>query len=280
LSLMRVSRKAPDPLTPNKQGAMKPSRTTWQRIRRVWIATGLTATCLFVTWTLLAIRPRADARAAMVSDDVVHVTDTETHITFVSAEGTGAAGLLFFAGALVDPVAYAPIMREVAEAGYPAVLVRLPRRGAFGGADGPEVLTRGVNATLAMPEVRRWVLAGHSRGGEVAARLAHTGAPSFAGLVLVGTSHPRDLSLAQSPLPVTRVYGTRDTIADVEKLERNRPNLPAVIRDVRIDGGNHSQFGSYGFQPGDWPATISREEQQRITISAILDALRVAAARQ
>jgi pimeloyl-ACP methyl ester carboxylesterase len=187
---------------------------------------------------------------------------------------------LFFAGALVDPVAYAPLMRQVAVAGYPTVLVRLPRRGAFGGADGPGVLTRGVNATLQVPTVTRWVLAGHSRGGEVASRLAHTAAPSFAALVLIGTSHPRDISLANTRLLVTRIYGTRDTIADVDKLERNRPNLPAVFRDVRIDGGNHSQFGAYGFQPGDWPATISREEQQRVTSSAILDALRAADSRR
>ena len=276
LSLMRVSRKAPVHLTQNKQGAIPPPRTLWQRIRRIWIGAGLIFTVLFISWTLLAIRPQAVARAALVSDARVRVTTSDTHMAFVPASGQGPTGLLFFAGALVDPIAYAPVMRNVAEAGYAAVLVKLPRRAAFGGADGPEVLTRGVNATLSLPEIKNWVLAGHSRGGEVAARLASTAAPSFVGLVLIGTSHPRDLSLASSRLAVTRIYGTRDTVADVEKLERNRVNLPAVIRDVRIDGANHSQFGYYGFQPGDWMATISRDEQQRITIAAIVDALRAA----
>jgi fermentation-respiration switch protein FrsA (DUF1100 family) len=273
---MRVSRKAPEYLTQNKQGAIPPPRSMWQRIRRIWIGAGLIFTVLFVTWTLIAIRPQGVARAALESDARVRITQTDTHITFLPAEGRRTTGLLFFAGALVDPIAYAPVMRDVAEAGYAAVLVKLPRRGALGGADGPEVLTRGVNATLALPEITRWVLAGHSRGGEVAARLAHTAAPSFVGLVLIGTSHPRDISLAGSRLPVTRIYGTRDTVADIEKLDRNRGNLPAVIRDVRIEGANHSQFAYYGFQPGDWPATISRDEQQRITIAAILDAMRAA----
>jgi fermentation-respiration switch protein FrsA (DUF1100 family) len=280
LSLMRVSRKAPEYLTQNKQGAIPPPRSTWQRIRRVWIGSGLIFTALFVTWTLLAVRPRSEARAALESDVRVRVTQTDTDITFVPPEHAGSTGLLFFAGALIDPVAYAPVMRDIAEAGYPAVLVKLPRRGALGGADGPEVLTRAVNATVRVPGITRWVLAGHSRGGEVAARLAYTDAPSFAGLVLIGTSHPRDIDLANSRLPVTRIYGTRDTVADVEKLDRNRVNLPAVIREVRIEGANHSQFGYYGFQPGDWPATISREEQQRITIAAILDALRAADTRR
>lgn len=277
---MRVSRKASDSLTQNKQGATPPPLTIWQRIRRVWVGAGLIFTLLFVSWTLIAIRPLGEARAALQSNDRVRIAQTDTHITFVPADHQATTGLLFFAGALVDPIAYAPIMRTVAEAGYPAALVKLPRRGAFGGADGPEVLTRGVNTTMSVSEVRKWVLAGHSRGGEVASRLAQTNAPSFVGLVLIGTSHPRDISLADSRLPVTRIYGTRDTIADVEKLERNRQNLPAVIRDVRIEGGNHSQFGYYGFQPGDWQATITREEQQRMTVAAILDALRAADARQ
>ena len=38
-----------------------------------------------------------------------------------------------------------------------------------------------------------------------------------------------------------------------------------------IDGGNHAQFGHYGPQKGDGIATISREEQQRLTAAAILE---------
>ena len=146
----------------------------------------------------------------------------------------------------------------------------------LGGAEGAEPLNRAVSAMRLVPQVTRWVIAGHSRGGEIASRLAQTQAPSLAGLVLIGTSHPRDISLANVRMPVTRVYGTRDTVADVEKLERTKVNLPPDTTHVRIDGGNHSQFGSYGFQPGDWPATISRTEQQRQTLAALLDMLRSA----
>jgi pimeloyl-ACP methyl ester carboxylesterase len=130
-----------------------------------------------------------------------------------------------------------------------------------------------------IPAVTRWVVAGHSLGGAVAARMAHEDAAGLSGLVLIGTSHPREFSLANTPLAVTRVSGTHDTVAGVEATERTRPNLPAAARIVTIEGGNHSQFGYYGFQPGDWPAAISREDQQRITVQAILDALRAASAR-
>ena len=40
---------------------------------------------------------------------------------------------------------------------------------------------------------------------------------------------------------------------------------------VEIEGGNHAQFGNYGPQEGDLPATISAEEQQAQTVEAISD---------
>lgn len=214
----------------------------------------------------------------MASDAVVAVTHGDGYWAF-DPKAPAPAGLIFFAGALVDPIAYAPIARRIAEAGFPVRLVALPRRGAFGGADGPEVFARTRAAAAARPAVSRWVVAGHSRGGVVAAQLVRDGFPGLAGAVLIGTSHPRDFSLAATTIPITRVYGTRDTIADVDKVERTRDNLPASTRVIAIDGGNHSQFGYYGFQPGDWPAAISREAQQAVTHRALLDALQFAAAR-
>jgi hypothetical protein len=249
------------------------ARRWWPIVRTVWATTGSIAGIVFVGWSVLAFRANADAQAALKTDDRVVVTETDGFWTFRPQAAAAAAGLVFFPGGMVDPVAYAPIVRRMAEHGYPSVLVRVPRRGAFGGADGPEVFDRARQAMAAVPAVQRWVVAGHSRGGVIAANAVRIGLPRLAALVLIGTTHPRDFSLAATPLPVTRVYGTRDTVADVEKMDATRPNLPAATTMVRIDGGNHSQFGYYGFQPGDWPATIARAEQQAITQRAILDAL-------
>jgi pimeloyl-ACP methyl ester carboxylesterase len=246
----------------------------WRTIRRVWITLGVLATILFVSWALIAYRASSEAREALLSDTRVTVARTTGAWTFIPASGGSATGLLFFAGALVDPVAYAPVLQRVARGGFPGVLVELPRRGAFGGGHGSEVLGRARDVMDRMPRVDRWVISGHSLGGAVAARLAYGDPSRVSGLVLVGTSHPRDFSLASARFPVMRIFGTRDTVADVDKVLATQPNLPASTRMVRIDGGNHSQFGSYGFQPGDWPATISREDQQRQTVEAILGMLR------
>lgn len=245
----------------------------WAKIRRVWAVCGTMAFLVFTTWALLAYRATADAQAALEGTPAVAVVPGAGYRIFQPASRAGDLGLVFFAGALVDPVAYAPLLVEIAGAGFPAVLVELPRRGAFGGADGPDVLSRARAGMRAADGASRWVVGGHSKGGAVAARFAHSDPGDIAGLVLIGTSHPRDFSLAHLSIPVVQIYGTRDTVADVEKVEAARRNLPAATRFVRIDGGNHSQFGSYGFQPGDWPATISREAQHRLTRDAIVTAL-------
>jgi pimeloyl-ACP methyl ester carboxylesterase len=251
-------------------------RGKWATIRRVWICTGLIGTAIFVTWSLVAYRAQAFARAALESDPRVTVTRADAYWSFTPPRPS-PAGLIFFPGALVSPVAYAPLVHAIADAGYTSLLIEVPRRGAFGGADGPEVFERARTAA-ARTAIRRWVVAGHSRGGVIASYIVRDGFPGLAGAVLLGTSHPRDFSLAGTSIPMTRVFGTRDTVADVEKQDLTRANLPASARIVRIDGGNHSQFGYYGFQPGDWPATISREAQQAITRRALLDALQAAAA--
>jgi hypothetical protein len=97
------------------------------------------------------------------------------------------------------------------------------------------------------------------------------------GLVLIGTSHPRDFTLADVTAPVTKILGTRDGVAPLDKSEENRHLLPATTRWVLIEGGNHSQFGWYGFQPEDRSATINRDRQQALTIKAIVNTLESAA---
>lgn len=241
----------------------------WRKLHRLWITAGATAGIVFVVWSLLAYRATALAHQAIESDAAVTVTRGDGSWSF-APRTPAAAGLIFFPGGLVDPVAYAPLTHAIAAAGYPSVLVQVPMRGAFGGADSPAVLSRALLAARSHSQVRAWVIAGHSRGGVIASKVARDGFPSLAGLVLIGTSHPRDFSLAALTVPVTRIYGTHDTIASMEKLERTRGNLPASTRMVRIDGGNHSQFGWYGFQPGDRRATIAASAQREVMTREVI----------
>ena len=236
-------------------------RVTWRSIRRIWIGAGLVSTAVFITWSLVAYRAQPFARAALRSDARVVVTHADGYWSFLP-RAPAAAGLIFFPGALVDPVAYAPMVHAVADAGYAALLIEVPRRGAFGGASGPDVFAR-VHAATAATGLHRWVAAGHSRGGVITTNLVRDGFPGLVGAVLIGTTHPRDFSIAATSIAMTRVFGTRDTIADAYKQERTRGNLPLSTRIVRIDGGNHSQFGTTDFNPATGPPGSAARSSRR-----------------
>lgn len=89
---------------------------------------------------------------------------------------------------------------------------------------------------------------------------------------MIGTTHPKDeiYDLSQSGLLVTKIYATNDGLASVSEIEETSQYLPANTTWIEIEGGNHAQFGYYGSQLGDDEAEISRKEQQRIMVSAIL----------
>ena len=63
-------------------------------------------------------------------------------------------------------------------------------------------------------------------------------------------------------LATSSIYGTRDGLVSVEDIENSQLLLPPATEFVAIEGGNHAQFGWYGPQGGDLPATIRPAEQQ------------------
>ena len=95
----------------------------------------------------------------------------------------------------------------------------------------------------------------------------------FQGMILVATTHPRDFDISTFQGEAVKVYGTEDRVAPPAKSDANKNLLPAKTKWVRIEGGNHARFGSYGVKPGDGPAKISEEKQRRETTEAIAETL-------
>ena len=242
----------------------------------MWVTVGVGATVIFVGWSLLAYRASSEARVAVRGDSLVSVQHPSGAWSFVPAPGRARAsvGLLFFPGALVDPIAYAPLARAASEAGFVAHIVEVPRRGAFGGADDPDVWERARARMLEPGGPNRWVLSGHSRGAVIASGFASRPMEGLAGLILIGTSHPRDVDLSALTVPVTKIAGTRDGLASPDEVRANAHLLPTSTNWVWIDGGNHSQFGWYGFQPFDRFATVPAQEQHARMVQAVIATLR------
>lgn len=241
-------------------------------IRRLWVISGVT----FTLYLVLSYQAWGVPPAALESDARVRVEKAEHWIVLRPSIDVGAPALLFFPGGMVEPEAYVPLLRPLAEAGHPVALVKLPFLGrhARTEAERAEAVRR---ARAAMERVRTrnrdWVVAGHSLGGLLAARYARAQPEDTHALVLLATTHPRDFSLSDASFPVTKVMGTRDGVASPEKARANAANLPPHTRWVEIEGANHSQFGHYGFQLGDGRARISREEQQARVRALLLSAL-------
>lgn len=175
-------------------------------------------------------------------------------------------GFIFYTGALVDEVAYAPILRTLAEQGYPAFLLRLPLDLAV---LAPLAATRVMDQNH---DMETWVVGGHSLGGTMAAMVAKLFPEDITGLVLL-SSFPTPIVCNLSKLDHLRavsLWGNLDSLISRALWEGGRNQLPGDSRFIEIDGGNHAQMGYYGAQAGDTAATIPREEQQAIVVEELL----------
>lgn len=235
-------------------------------IRRIWISCGLLLIG-FMAWNAQA---HGVDSALLQSSATVRVVDTGALIQFLPVHTKPGAGVVFLPGGAIEPDAYGPLLRSVAEAGHVAVLVRMPWRTA---------LTAGMQHTLweridgvvgKSNPGQAWVLSGHSRGAALASTYLSQRTGKLAGLVLIGTTHPRDVDLSKSTIPIAKIFGTRDCVADSAKMMANAHLLPPATQWIRIAGGNHRQFGHYGYQLGDCSATISRSAQQALTARALI----------
>jgi hypothetical protein len=105
----------------------------------------------------------------------------------------------------------------------------------------------------------------------MAASYAHDHPSTVNGLSL-WASYPiaSDSTADRTDLAVSSISGTNDGLATPADIEASIPFLPVQTEFLAIEGGNHAQFGWYGDQAGDLPATITREEQQAATVEATL----------
>jgi pimeloyl-ACP methyl ester carboxylesterase len=176
-------------------------------------------------------------------------------------------GLVFYPGGKVDYRAYAPYARAVATQGYLVVIARMPLNLAvFDSGEAGEVIKD-------YPQIKYWVVGGHSLGGSMAAHYTFQHPGRVQGLVLLASYPAGSDNLAHSGVKVLSIFGTNDWLATGLKIDAARPLLPADTRYVAIQGGNHAQFGNYGVQSGDHTATISREEQQQQAVDATINLL-------
>jgi dienelactone hydrolase len=190
--------------------------------------------------------------------------DTDRYVTFKPIISEPTVAFVFYPGGRVDYRAYAVPLRKIAEQGFFVILLPVRLNLAFFDVNAAD------RAIADFPQIKHWVVGGHSLGGVAAALYASKHA-NLDGIVF-WASYPADDSLKNTKLKVLSIYGTQD-MGGMEQFDKSRGMLPADTQFVVIDGGNHGQFGDYGFQPGDKQATITRVDQQAEVVDATVQFL-------
>jgi pimeloyl-ACP methyl ester carboxylesterase len=236
----------------------------WKKVRRRFRIAWATAGAAFTIWVVWNMEAHGLPAGVRVSSPTVAVSEREGATVFMPAGASrDHTALVFLPGGAVDPDAYLPFVRAVADAGWPAALVRLPWRMALTDRGQIEVWRRVTDVRASWGAARPMVLGGHSRGAMISVLFASRYPTELSGLLLIGTTHPRDQDLSSLRIPVLKISGTRDCVADLETSKAGASKLPSQAVWTTIVGANHAQFGYYGSQLGDCRPTISREDQQR-----------------
>jgi hypothetical protein len=203
------------------------------------------------------------AKIHMVSDENTAVI-IENGIKFIPSKPNGT-GVILYQGAKVDVTAYSVEAKILADNGYAVFIPKMPFNMAFFGINKADKIIED------NPDIANWYMAGHSLGGSMAAKYTSNNREKIAGLILLASYSVDDLSDYKGK--VLSIIGTKDMGIDKEKLDETSINLPQDTEFYIIEGGNHSQFGDYGFQKGDNSADISLEEQLESITNKMLEYL-------
>lgn len=188
------------------------------------------------------------ALEVMAQDSGITVQDD---LTILSPTYPTDTAIIFYPGAKVEAEAYLPLLDQIRQTGVTCILVHMPFRMAIFDANAAE------EVIAQFPEFQHWYIAGHSMGGAMASKFAADHPGQVDGLILMGAyiygDYPDEKTLT--------IYGSLNQSVE--------DHIDYTENIVEIEGGNHAQFGNYGPQEGDPPATISAQEQQAQTVAAI-----------
>jgi hypothetical protein len=181
------------------------------------------------------------------------ITDDDLTIIAPPSDIDKNIGLIFYPGGKVEDIAYLPLLNQISQSGITCILVKMPFNLAVFNLKAADSIYE------KFPNIKSWYLSGHSLGGAMASSYADENYNKLDGLILLA-AYP----INSAPIKTISIYGSNDYVLDQTKLDN-------VISKVKIEGANHANFGNYGVQKGDGNATISRDEQQQITVKLITD---------
>lgn len=192
-------------------------------------------------------------KAEPIALEVLNNNSFQTEKNLTILHGDSPQGIIFYPGAKVEAIAYLPLLQKLQQEGYTCVLIEMPFNMAI-------FNTNAADDVFALNlDVETWYIAGHSMGGGMASSYASNNPEKVEGLLLLGAyvygTYPPSKSLT--------IYGSYND--NLEEKINYTENI------LKISGGNHAKFGNYGIQKGDPEGDITHDEQQNITVQAIVN---------
>lgn len=219
-----------------------------------------------ISWATYARPPLPEAVQALESDDQIDVSQ-DPWLIFTPKGVLLKTGFIFYPGGRIDPKGYALLMRAIALEGYLVVIPKMPINMAVFNADIAD------DIMASYPDIEAWVIGGHSVGGTMAAQYAHKHPETVKGLVIWASYPAGNANLSNYDIPVVSIYGSLDPRVNDDSISERKHLLPGSSEYIRIEGGDHHQFGSYEIKPEEHFATISRYSQQQEIIQGTLNLL-------
>lgn len=204
------------------------------------------------------------AKSKLISTEAVTVVEESGSIAFVPNNANGV-GVIFYPGGKVEYTAYSRTMHALAEQGVTTIIVKMPFNLAMFNVNGADAVVE------AYTTIERWYMAGHSLGGVFASEYMMNAEEIFEGMVFMASYPNSDFS--ELPVKMLSINGTNDTVLNSEAFTEALVKFSENTTFIAIEGGNHAQFGDYGHQKGDSIATITRDEQQKQLVDAMIEFL-------
>ena len=249
---------------------MKKTKKSTKKIRK-WLLAAFVVVIiglLFwgIQWATYARPPLPEAVEALESDDMVDVSQNPW-LSFSPIQDTPTTGFIFYPGGRVDPRAYASLARAISSEGYLVVIPEMPiNMAVFNPNIADEIIAY-------YPDIKHWAIGGHSVGGTMAAQYTDKHPEIIEGLA-IWASYPSDSTdISDLDIPVISIYGSREVTVNDESVGERKHLLPEDTLYIRIEGGDHHQFGAYEINPEDHLATTSRASQHQQIIQATLELL-------
>lgn len=212
---------------------------------------------------LLTHQPTAHAEA--VTNKYATATSSALFFPAQSRREEELPTIIFYPGAFVEPASYSIWSEELAKAGYPVYILKLPLNLAV-------LEGNAADKIITSKKLQEYYVGGHSLGGVMASRFASaTHSSKMKGLFLLASYPDKKGRLDDRNLPVLSITATRDSVLDWDAYASAQKYLPLQTNYQVIKGGNHAGFGAYGNQRGDSAANISNAEQQEDIAEAVIE---------